>query len=85
VRTTTKKVVEISARYKKEPQIWVQAYGVPQGRESEVGRAVEVIAEEGVKNIAAWSYRAGAPMYLASADPDKVWEVLGRAYRKVRG
>ena len=65
--------------------MWVQAYGVPAGREAEVGRAVEIIAEEGIRNIAAWSYRGGAYMNLMSDDPDRVWVVLGEAYRKVSG
>jgi hypothetical protein len=79
------KIRDLAARYGKEPQMWVQAYGVPAGREGEVGRAVEVIAGAGITNIAAWSYRGGAPMNLASDDPERVWKVLGEAYRKVRG
>jgi hypothetical protein len=78
------KIRGLAARYGKEPQMWVQAYGVPAGREDEVGRAVEVIAGAGIANIAAWSYRGGAPMNLASDDPALVWEVLGEAYRKIR-
>jgi hypothetical protein len=84
VRDAAVKIVDISSRYDKEPQIWVQAYGVPTGREDEVGRAVRVIGDMGIKNIAAWSYRGGAPMNIASDNPDRVWEVLGEAYRKVR-
>jgi len=78
------KIRELAAKYGKEPQMWVQAYGVPAGREEEVGRAVEVIAASGIKNIAAWSYRGGAPMNLASDNPGRVWEVLGEAYGRVR-
>ncbi len=85
VGEAAKKIVDISSRYGKEPQMWVQAYGVPAGREHEVGRAVEIIAEQGIRNIAAWSYRGAAPMNIASDNPDRVWEVLGEAYRKVRG
>jgi hypothetical protein len=84
VRGAARKIVSLSARYRKEPQLWVQAYGVPAGREEEVGEAVRIIAQEGIKNIAAWSYRGGAPMNIASDNPDKVWEVLGEAYRKAR-
>ncbi len=84
VRDAARKIVEIAARYGKEPQMWVQAYGVPAGREWEVGRAVQIISEEGISNIAAWSYRGGSPMNLASDDPEKVWAVLGEAYRRAR-
>jgi hypothetical protein len=84
VRTAAKKIVDISARYGKQPQMWVQAYGVPAGREPEVDQAVRIIASEGIGNIAAWSYRGGAPMNLASDNPDRVWEILGKAYGEVR-
>ncbi len=84
VRDAARRVMEISKKYGKEPQIWVQAYKVPAGREPEVGRAVEVIVEEGIGNVAAWSYRGGAPMNLRSDNPDLVWKVLGEAFMKAR-
>ncbi|MBN1574585.1 MAG: hypothetical protein JW984_15415 [Deltaproteobacteria bacterium] len=84
VRDAARRVLEISRKYGKEPQIWVQAYKVPAGREWEVVRAVEVIVEEGIRNVAAWSYRGGAPMNLKSDNPDLVWKVLGEAFTKAR-
>lgn len=84
VRDAARRVMEISKRYDKEPQLWVQAYKVPAGREWEVGRAVEIILEEGIKNIAAWSYRGGVPMNLKSDNPDIVWKVLGEAFIRAR-
>ena len=83
VRGSTKKVAQICDKYNKEPQMWVQAYKVPVGREEEIFRAIEIIAEEGVKNIAAWSYKGGAYMDLMSEDYLKVWDILGRAYGKL--
>ncbi len=85
VRDASRQIVRLAGTYGKEPQMWVQAYGVPAGREDEVGRAIRIMAQEGISNIAAWSYRGGAPMDLASDNPERVWEVLGEAYRKVRG
>ena len=84
VRDASKKVMEISKKYGKEPQMWVQAYKVPAGRESEVGLAVDVIGDEGIRNIAAWSYRGGAPMNLKSDNPNLVWKVLGEAFLRAQ-
>ena len=84
VADTTKKVLSVAVEYQKTPQVWVQAYRVPAGRESEIADAISIVADLGVKNIAAWSYRGGAPMNLASNDPERVWEVLGDAYGRLR-
>jgi hypothetical protein len=85
VAVTTEKVINVSAEYGKTPQMWVQAYRVPTGREQELSDAISIIADMGVRNIAAWSYRGGAPMNLQSDNPDLVWEVLGTAYGRLRG
>lgn len=85
VAATTEKVLSVSAKYGKVPQMWVQAYRVPTGREQELSDAISIIADMGIRNIAAWSYRGGAPMNLQSDNPDLVWEVLGAAYGRVKG
>ncbi|NOY07793.1 MAG: hypothetical protein GXP33_02995 [Spirochaetes bacterium] len=80
----TKKVLSLGEEFHLETQVWVQAFNVPQGREEEVGRAVELIAGLGGKNIAAWSYRAGSPMSgIKSANPQLVWQILGDAYKNL--
>ena len=85
VAATTEKVISVSAEYGKIPQMWVQAYRVPSGREQEIAEAISIIAEKGVESIAAWSFKGGAPMNLASDNPELVWEVLGAAYGRLRG
>lgn len=81
----TRRLLEVCGRHGKEPQAWVQAFMVPGGREREVGRAVEIFAAEGVRNIAAWAYNGTAHMNHKCHDHSKVWEVLGDAYRRVKG
>ena len=84
VSATTEKVISVSAEYGKIPQMWVQAYRVPMGREQEIADAISIIADMGIRNVAAWSFRGGSPMNLQSDDPDLVWEVLGAAYGRLR-
>jgi hypothetical protein len=85
VRDTTKKVMDISSRTGKEAQLWVQAFLIWAGREEEVGRAVEIMVEEGAKNIAAWAYFGSAFWNHKCQDHEKVWEVIGRAFAEARG
>lgn len=80
----THKVLALGEEFHLETQIWVQAFSVPAGREEEVGKAIELIAGLGIKNIAAWSYRAASPMSaIKSANPDLVWRIVGEAYRRL--
>jgi hypothetical protein len=78
------RVKDLCAAYKKEAQIWVLAFLITEGREEEVGRAVEIACSHGIKNIAAWAYRGNHAIDIKCTDPEKVWDVLGRAFRKAQ-
>jgi hypothetical protein len=58
---------------------------VPEGRESEVGVAVQVMLECGIENIAAWGYRGCDMIDIRCARPEMVWKILGEAFIKARG
>jgi hypothetical protein len=65
-------------------QIWLQAFEIPSGRESELWTGVRTAARLGVSHIAAWSYGANAAMsYNRPERPDVVWQVIGDAFRSV--
>ncbi len=77
-------VVSLAGKFGKEAQIWIQNFKVPEGREWEIGKAVEVSYRKGVRNFAAWSYLGTAYMsYIKSDNPGLVWEILGNTYRKL--
>ena len=46
--------------------------------------AAEISHEEGVRNIAAWSYGGGGWTYARSQNPEKVWENLGKVFGRLR-
>lgn len=74
-------VVKLCTKYRKEPQIWIQAYKIYAGRENELQQAIGVAHDLGVNNFAAWSYYGNEYMsYNRSDDPRKVWDVIGSAY-----
>jgi len=84
LREKTRKAKALAEKYGRELQMWVLAFLIQRGREDEVARAVEILYEEGVRNIAAWSYGGGGWTYARSQDPEKVWEKLGEAFGKLR-
>ena len=71
-------------RRKMGTQIWMQAFGVPGGRESELWSGIRAAARLGVSHVAAWSYGGNAAMtYNRSERPEVVWQVIGEAFRAV--
>lgn len=64
-----------------EPLGWVQAFGVPAGREAEVEQVIDWQVAAGVRTIAVWSYLACVAMSsLAPDDPDATWAAVLRAF-----
>ncbi|MCX5715959.1 MAG: hypothetical protein NTV07_03690 [Candidatus Omnitrophica bacterium] len=84
VRPFAKKIQELSKKYNKEGQIWILNFRIKKGAEKDVETAVMTAHEEGVRNLAAWSYLGtGCMSYLASDDPQKVWDMLGLTFKKL--
>lgn len=80
VRDTTRKAKALCEKYGRELQMWVLAFLIPEGREDEVTQATEIFYEEGVRNIAAWSYGGGGWMFTRSENAERVWENLGEVF-----
>ena len=83
VARCSRRIIDIAGRYGKEAQVWVLAFMIPQGREEEVARAVKIMVDQGIENIAAWSYLGGAFMNIKSDNHERVWEILGEAYGEI--
>jgi hypothetical protein len=67
-----------------EPQIWIQGFRVPSGREHELKTAIETVYSEGIRNLAIWGFEAcGQMSFLACDNPDLVWETAVKAFRDV--
>lgn len=85
VEEFAKKVYNLCKKYDKEPQLWIQAFKISQGKEQEISRAVEIVSGAGIKNIAAWSYDCGSLVdHLNSAAPELVWRTLKQAFNSVK-
>lgn len=85
VAKVSRKVVQLCERHNKEPQIWIQGFRVPEGREEEVSAAIKTVFDSGVRNIAAWCFEGGACMtYISSDRPEIVWENISKEYKELR-
>jgi len=79
------RIAELGRRYNKEAQAWVQTFALRKQDEPDISRAVEMIYEAGVRNIAAWGYEGcGAYSTITSQRPRACWDRLGKEYAKLR-
>jgi hypothetical protein len=85
VRGAARDVVAIARDNGLEAQVWLQGFGVPAGREDELVRAVQVMCEEGVRNIAVWGiYACEHLSWIRPANPKLAWEKIKEAFRWAR-
>jgi len=85
VRGFSKRVYALARRYNKEGQIWILNFRIKKGTEKNIDIAVKTAYKEGIRNLAAWSYLGtGCMSYLASEDPQKVWDTTGRAFKNLK-
>lgn len=85
VEKVSRKVVHLCESNNKEPQIWIQGFRVPDGREGEVSSAIKKAFETGVRNISAWCFEGGASMtYISSDRPEMVWDNISKEYKELR-
>jgi hypothetical protein len=89
VRPNAAAVRELCQRHGLRNQYWVQGYGFPKGTEMEIAGAIQIALDEGMTDIAIWSYRACEPMSrLWSEDIEATWrvvvETLARAHETER-
>jgi hypothetical protein len=85
MRAYSERAIRVARKSGRQSQLWLQAFSVPEGREEELMMGAKVAAELGADSLAAWSYRGTASMSrIASARPEKVWQILGEAFAEVR-
>ncbi|MBI4641594.1 MAG: hypothetical protein HY731_12920, partial [Candidatus Tectomicrobia bacterium] len=56
VRVFARGVRKVTDQYKKGHQMWIQAFRIPAGEEENLVKEIEILIEEGIENIAIWSY-----------------------------
>ncbi len=77
------RTVRTARRYGKECQRWVMSYSSSPDDLEFIRNLVHLYAKKGVDSIFSWTYRAGKWTVLSAPEPDKVWDVLGKAFGEV--
>ncbi len=78
----TQRVLSLSDQYQKKNHIWMQAFSVPSGRESELVDGAQIIQELGAQSILFWGVGACAHISrIAPDDPEKVWNTVQHIVR----
>jgi len=85
MREYSQAAADAARKYRRELQLWVQAFRVPEGREEELRVGLRKAEEVGATHVAAWSFRATESMsQIACARPDVVWRIVGEEFRRLR-
>ena len=70
--------------FKKDHNIWVQAYGFEAGREDEIVIAAEAAYDAGARTILTWSFRGGESNDYRAENTDRIWQITGEAFGRLR-
>lgn len=78
-------VKEVCAKYKLEPQVWLQGYKTPAGREEELVQAVDLMVEKGIRDIAVWGFQScGFMSWIRPDNPELAWAKVGEGFRRAK-
>ena len=81
-----RRTVEVAERHGLDHHVWIQAFEVPAGRESEINVAIDAAVEAGATNLAVWSYDGCSAMSSCECErPDVAWAEVRRGFRRIRG
>jgi hypothetical protein len=78
-----KKTIEVTRKYRKKSQLWVQLFALPKGKEEEVAELIHYFANIGVDEILAWTYLAAKGTTIACAYPDNAWKTVLKAFQSI--
>jgi hypothetical protein len=78
-------LTELSKKYNKKVMGWVQAFKIKQGTEADVAAAIRIFGKNKTNYIAAWGFNGcGHMSYLKCDNPEKVWSIIGKEYKKLK-
>ncbi len=78
------KVAQLSKKFGKESEIWIQNFKVKKSDEYLIEKVAETAKSYEIDRISAWSFRGTFYMsYIRCEDPKSVWNTLLKAYSKI--
>jgi len=82
-RDITERTVRIAKKYGKESERWLMGYFEQPEDFGQIARVVDLYANAGVDRLATWTYKGGLGTSLAAKDPIRLWDEIGKNYRRV--
>lgn len=82
-KNIAERTVNVAKKYGKESERWIMGYNKQPEDWSKLDRIVDMYDELGVDRLATWTYRGGYGTILAAKEPLKLWDNIGRNYKRV--
>jgi hypothetical protein len=82
-REITERTVAVAKKYGKQSERWIMNYYKQPEDFKQMDELVDLYREKNVDRIAAWTYRGGYGTVLAAPDALKLWDRLGKNYKRV--
>jgi hypothetical protein len=83
VHKATRKNLEISEKYHKDHNVWVQGFGLPKGHEEEIVIASDAAYDAGARTILVWGFRGSESNDYRMANPELAWKTIGDAMHRI--
>ncbi len=80
-----RKNIEVSDRFNKDHNIWIQAYSTPRGMEEEIVQAAEAAYDAGARTILAWGYYGSISNDYGAKNPSLVQAKWDSAMERIWG
>lgn len=79
----TRRNIEVSEKFGKDHNIWIQAFNNPRGAEEEIITAAEAAYDAGARTIIAWGYYGSASNDYHAKNPEAMRCKTAEAFRRV--
>ncbi|MDY4186245.1 MAG: hypothetical protein SOX77_00110 [Candidatus Borkfalkiaceae bacterium] len=79
----TERTVKIAKKYGKECERWLMGYYCQPEDFKQIDKVVDLYESLGVDRLATWTYRGGYGTSVSAPDPIKLWDAIGKNYKRV--
>jgi hypothetical protein len=83
VHKAAQRNLQVSERFGKDHNIWIQGFRVPAGREEEIVLAADAAYDAGARTILVWGYRGSEASDYRAEMPDAAWQATGEAMLRI--
>jgi len=78
-----RRTVTAAKKYGKQSERWLLGYYKQPDDFAQIDRIVDLYVKEGVDRLGTWTYRGGYGTNLAAPDALKLWDAIGKNYKRV--